>query len=159
MSAPHQPRTLILPATPEREHPDEEDAMTINDHTFEALVLANHLAQWELDRGQPRKKPGMSAEHNDIITYLAAQLIVQLDRDALPQEQADGHLVLSGDPVGAAFSRPGETIGLGQHRGVLVLGLDVPGPDARVVAVGPRARHAVPLCLRLRTRVAAGRAP
>jgi Uma2 family endonuclease len=80
MPAPHQPQTTTFPEAPERGHLDEEDAMAMSEEAFEALVLAEPFVQWELHRGQPRKKPGMSAEHNDVIAYLGVQLGAQLDR-------------------------------------------------------------------------------
>jgi Uma2 family endonuclease len=47
---------------------------------FERFVLSHPDRNWELYDGVPREKPGMSAEHNEAMTYVALSLGSQLDR-------------------------------------------------------------------------------
>ena len=52
----------------------------ISEQEYQRLALDTPDVQWELHRGELREKPGMSAEHNDVMTELVYQLRGQLDR-------------------------------------------------------------------------------
>ena len=56
--------------------------MTVTQQTYDRLVLADPEGPWELHNGEPREKPPMAAEHNDLVFELGHQLRLQLDRDA-----------------------------------------------------------------------------
>lgn len=53
--------------------------MPVTMETFERIALADPEGQWELHRGRLRPKPGGTFAHNETVSRLAAQLIVQRD--------------------------------------------------------------------------------
>src|SRR5688500_17877895 len=55
-------------------------ATTISEQEFRELALNQHDRFWELWDGVPVEKPWMSIQHNAVATYLAAELINQLDK-------------------------------------------------------------------------------
>ncbi len=66
--------------------------MPVSAPTFEKLALEDPEGHWELHCGQPRRKPGMTLEHNDVATNLLFQLMQQLDRSAFRVRQNTGHV-------------------------------------------------------------------
>lgn len=56
--------------------------MLVRDRFLELLTKAGEDSRLEVHRGRLREKPSMSFDHNDVMTYLAHQLIRQLDRSA-----------------------------------------------------------------------------
>ena len=52
----------------------------ISEETYLRLALRDPDGQWELHRGRLREKPGMSIEHNDLITEIGYELRRQLSR-------------------------------------------------------------------------------
>lgn len=54
--------------------------MAVLERTYHSLALEDPESKWELYDGQPRSKPEMSAEHNEIMVNLGIQLGTQLDR-------------------------------------------------------------------------------
>ena len=54
--------------------------MAISEAAFRKLALEEPDEQWELDCGIPRRKPGMTAQHNRTMIRLAVFLFQQLDR-------------------------------------------------------------------------------
>ncbi|MGI8643550.1 MAG: Uma2 family endonuclease [Thermomicrobiales bacterium] len=54
----------------------------ISPTTYERVALRDPDGQWELYHGQLREKPGMSADHNDVMFELPHQVRNQLERDA-----------------------------------------------------------------------------
>jgi Uma2 family endonuclease len=55
-------------------------AQRLTEAEYEQFVFANPDHKWELVEGQLREKPGMSWEHDDIVSLLAHLLQLQLDR-------------------------------------------------------------------------------
>lgn len=55
--------------------------MPVTEPTYHALALEDGDGQWELCGGRLRRKPDMSAAHNEIMTQLGFQIMNQLDRD------------------------------------------------------------------------------
>ena len=53
--------------------------MPVSEKTFRKLALEDPN-QWELHYGNLERKPGLTADHNEIAVYLGGQLIQQLDR-------------------------------------------------------------------------------
>jgi Uma2 family endonuclease len=66
--------------------------MPVTEAAFRKLALEEPDAQWELDCGVPRKKPGMTAAHNEISLALAFDFMQQLDRDEFRVRHNDGHV-------------------------------------------------------------------
>ena len=66
--------------------------MPISDQTYHALLLDEPEGPWELHDGELREKPGMSAEHNDAMTYLGFQLAQQLDTNVFRVRINSGHV-------------------------------------------------------------------
>jgi Uma2 family endonuclease len=56
--------------------------MLVRDRMLDVLTKAGEDSRLEVHRGRLREKPSMSFDHNDVMTYLAHQLIRQLDRSA-----------------------------------------------------------------------------
>jgi Uma2 family endonuclease len=56
--------------------------MLIRDSVLDAFTKAGEDSRLEVHRGRLREKPSMSFDHNDVMVYLAHQLILQLDRSA-----------------------------------------------------------------------------
>lgn len=55
--------------------------MAISAKTYEQVALENDDELWELDCGRLRRKPGMTADHNDVTMHIAGEAYVALDRD------------------------------------------------------------------------------
>jgi Uma2 family endonuclease len=55
-------------------------ATPMSDEAFERLALDDPQGHWELNCGVPRRKPGMTFEHNDVMENLGFLLHAQLDR-------------------------------------------------------------------------------
>jgi Uma2 family endonuclease len=53
--------------------------MAVSEATYERLALEDPEGQWELRCGRPRSKPGMTTEHNYVLSELDGQLRSQLD--------------------------------------------------------------------------------
>src|SRR5438874_11097278 len=71
--------------------------MPVSEAAFRKRALEEPDARWELDCGQLRQKPGMTAEHNDLALRLAALLLQQLDRQEFRVRQNGGHVRRSAD--------------------------------------------------------------
>ena len=71
--------------------------MAVSEQTFQQLALDDPSGGWELYCGQLRQKPAMTAAHNYVSLYLAAQLIQQLDRRELQVRHNDGHVQRSSE--------------------------------------------------------------
>jgi Uma2 family endonuclease len=56
--------------------------MLVRDRFLDVLTNAGEDSRLEVHQGRLREKPSMSFDHNDVMTYLAHQLILQLDRSA-----------------------------------------------------------------------------
>src|SRR5438093_11270124 len=66
-------------------------AMPISEATFKKLAL-EEPNQWELHCGELRRKPGMSATHNQTMLRLAVFLYQQLDAEAFDVRCNAGHV-------------------------------------------------------------------
>jgi Uma2 family endonuclease len=55
--------------------------MPISEATYEQVALEDPEGFWELHCGKLRQKPGMSADHNEIMSELHGSLYQQLDRE------------------------------------------------------------------------------
>jgi Uma2 family endonuclease len=66
--------------------------MVVSAKTFEQLALEDSDNVWEMVCGQPRKKPGMTSNHNDVIEALGVALSTQLDRAQYRVRFNSGHL-------------------------------------------------------------------
>jgi Uma2 family endonuclease len=64
----------------------------MSDEAFERLALEDPDGQWELWYGVPRRKPGMTLEHNEFTDDLAYLLTAQLDRRQFRVRNSKGHL-------------------------------------------------------------------
>ena len=64
----------------------------MSDEAFERLALADPSAHWELYCGVPRRKPGMTFEHNDVSENLAFILHAPLDRREFRVRTNHGHV-------------------------------------------------------------------
>jgi Uma2 family endonuclease len=64
----------------------------VSEQEFQQLALADPKGHWELHCGKVRQKPPMTAEHNDAMLYLAAQLVQQLDRREFRVRSNAGHV-------------------------------------------------------------------
>ena len=71
--------------------------MPVSERTFQQLAMEDPSGAWELHCGQLRQKPPMTAEHNHVSIYLAAQLIQQLDRREFEVRQNSGHVQRSAE--------------------------------------------------------------
>jgi Uma2 family endonuclease len=54
--------------------------MSISMETYERVALEDSDGHWELVCGRLREKPGMTAEHNDVMTNVGLELAAQVDR-------------------------------------------------------------------------------
>jgi Uma2 family endonuclease len=54
--------------------------MLVRDRILDELMRAGEDSRLEVHQGRLREKPEMSFDHNDVMVYLAHQLISQLDR-------------------------------------------------------------------------------
>jgi Uma2 family endonuclease len=66
--------------------------MPVSEQTFRQVALEDPEGHWELCCGKLRQKPGMTAEHNDIMLMLAMQLGHQLSRDQFRVRSNAGHV-------------------------------------------------------------------
>lgn len=66
--------------------------MTVSEAAFRKLALEDLDAQWELDCGSLRRKPGMTAQHNRTMTRLVGFLFQQLDQTEFDVRCNSGHL-------------------------------------------------------------------
>jgi Uma2 family endonuclease len=66
--------------------------MPITEKAFRKLALEDPSGHWELYCGEPRQKPGMTDEHNDIYSYLGIYLGQQLDRREFRVRINGGHV-------------------------------------------------------------------
>jgi Uma2 family endonuclease len=57
--------------------------MAVTTRTYEQLALEDLEGQWELFCGRPRRKPGMTQEHNTVAWWLGTILQRQLDPAAM----------------------------------------------------------------------------
>jgi Uma2 family endonuclease len=71
--------------------------MVVSARTFEQLVLEDGDAQWELDRGLLRQKPGMSMAHNRTMFELGFLVRSQVDPARYGVRVDSGHLLLGDD--------------------------------------------------------------
>jgi Uma2 family endonuclease len=71
--------------------------MVVSVRTFEQLVVEDGDAQWELDHGLLRQKPGMSMAHNRTMFELGFQVRSQIDPARFSVRVDSGHLVLGDD--------------------------------------------------------------
>src|SRR5438094_935143 len=55
--------------------------MAVSELTFQQLALEDPEGHWELHCGFPRRKPDMTAQHNEVASDLYFQLRQQLDKD------------------------------------------------------------------------------
>lgn len=53
----------------------------VSEETYRLLALGDPHHHWELHEGRLLEKPGMGAEHNDVMFELGVQLRLQLDRE------------------------------------------------------------------------------
>ena len=65
--------------------------MPVSEHTYLQLALEDP-GQWELHRGQLRRKPSMTAEHNHVAWQLAFRLGQQLDSSQFEVRLGMGHV-------------------------------------------------------------------
>jgi Uma2 family endonuclease len=70
--------------------------MAVSYETYERLALEDPEGQWELFCGRPRRKTGMTQEHNSVAWWLATMLQAQVDRK-LFQVRADTSRARRGD--------------------------------------------------------------
>ena len=54
--------------------------MAVSEETFKRVALEDPDGQWELHCGRLRQKPGMTAEHNDLMFFVGFELQRQLSR-------------------------------------------------------------------------------
>ena len=64
----------------------------MSDEAFERLALDEPDGQWELYCGVPRRKPGMTFEHNAVTGAIHVMLANQLDRREFQVRSSIGHL-------------------------------------------------------------------
>ncbi len=66
--------------------------MPISEQVFRQIALEDPEGHWELYCGNLRQKPGMTAEHNDLMVLLGSQLFQQLARDQFRVRINAGHV-------------------------------------------------------------------
>jgi Uma2 family endonuclease len=66
--------------------------MPVNEETFRQVALEDPEGHWELYCGEPHRKPGMSIEHNYIMSELHVDLRVQLNRTQFDVRSNAGHV-------------------------------------------------------------------
>src|SRR5437660_128064 len=71
--------------------------MAISEQEFRKLALGDPSGHWELECGVPRQKPGMTAQHNHVLTQLLGTLFTQLDRRQFHVRGNIGHVRTSAD--------------------------------------------------------------
>ena len=55
-------------------------AQRITEDEYQQIVLTDHERNWELFEGELREKPGMTWDHDEVVTVLSNLLFNQLDR-------------------------------------------------------------------------------
>lgn len=71
--------------------------MPVSEQTFLDLALQDPEGHWELHCGRPRRKPGMTLEHNNVQFELAYDLRRQLDPHQFRVRSNAGHLRVSAE--------------------------------------------------------------
>lgn len=66
--------------------------MPVTEKTFRQVALQDPEGHWELHCGYLRRKPGMSIEHNEIMSDLHYMLMEQLDRNKFRVRSNAGHV-------------------------------------------------------------------
>jgi len=66
--------------------------MPVTEQTFRKIALEDPEGHWELYCGHLRRKPGMTAEHNDVMNLLASQLWRQLESQEYRVRTNSGHV-------------------------------------------------------------------
>lgn len=66
--------------------------MPVSEAVFRKLALEEPDAQWELHCGSPRRKPGMTAQHNRSMFRLAVSLFQQVDQREFDVRCNSGHV-------------------------------------------------------------------
>jgi Uma2 family endonuclease len=66
--------------------------MPVSERTYLQLALEDPEGHWELYCGHLRRKPGMTLEHNNIMSDLHVALAVQLDRKQFAVRSNAGHV-------------------------------------------------------------------
>jgi len=69
--------------------------MTMTEQAFRQLALEDPAGHWELDCGDPYRKPGMTLEHNDLMIEFAGRLWQQTDPDRFRARVNAGHVRIS----------------------------------------------------------------
>jgi len=69
--------------------------VSISAETYARVALEDPHGNWELVCGQLRRKPGMTARHNEIAWRFVAELTLQLDRKRFSVRMNAGHLWVS----------------------------------------------------------------
>lgn len=70
--------------------------MPVSEKTFRQVALEDPKGHWELYCGNLRQKPGMSVEHNQIMSDLHYTLMSQLDRRQFAVRSNAGHVRVPG---------------------------------------------------------------
>jgi Uma2 family endonuclease len=71
--------------------------MAISEKAFCELALGDPSGHWELHCGVPRQKPGMTAQHDNVLTQLFGSLFTQLDGRQFRVRGNAGHVRTSAD--------------------------------------------------------------
>ena len=71
-----------------------EKTMPVSETTFRQVALEDPEGHWELYCGELRRKPGMSAAHNELTSVLHYELMRQLDRSQFSVRSNAGHVHL-----------------------------------------------------------------
>lgn len=66
--------------------------MSMTPPTFHQVMLEDPEGQWEVYDGEVREKPAMSFRHNESMTFLGTQLLIQLDPADLRVRVNSGHV-------------------------------------------------------------------
>jgi Uma2 family endonuclease len=66
--------------------------MPISEQTFKQVALEDPEGHWELHCGYLRRKPGMTARHNDLMDELHFAIRRQVDRKAFAVRNNKGHV-------------------------------------------------------------------
>jgi Uma2 family endonuclease len=66
--------------------------MPVSEKTYRQLALEDPSGHWELHCGQLRQKPGMTAQHNNVLTRVFGTLFIQLDAERFQVRGNLGHV-------------------------------------------------------------------
>ncbi|MBM2809531.1 MAG: Uma2 protein, partial [Chloroflexi bacterium] len=69
--------------------------MPVSEKTYRQIALDDPEGHWELVCGFLRRKPGMSIEHNEVMSQLHYTLMQQLDRRQFAVRSNAGHVRLT----------------------------------------------------------------